>query len=68
MKKSVRVQQDAMDERIEIVKYRANHAIVKVKLQMYPEDTSSSFLLAFFFTANFTGYSGLLGEETSRNH
>lgn len=37
-----------MDERIEIVKYRANHAIVKVKLQMYPEDTSSSFLLAFF--------------------
>ena len=25
-------------------------------------------LLAFFFTVNFTGYSGLLGEETSRNH
>ena len=29
--------------------------------------SSSSFLLAFF-TANVTGYSRLLGEETSRNH
>ena len=39
MKKSGRLRQDAMDGQIEIVKYRANLAIVKVKLEMYPEDT-----------------------------
>ena len=26
------------------------------------------FFISLFFTANFTGYSRLLGEETSRNH
>ena len=39
VKKSARLQQHAMDRRIEIVKYRANLAIVKVKLEMYPEET-----------------------------
>ena len=39
VKKSARLQQHAMDRRIEIVNYRANLAIVKVKLEMYPEDT-----------------------------
>ena len=38
VKKSARLQQHAMDRRIEIVKYRANLAIVKVKLEMSPED------------------------------
>ena len=39
VKKSARLQQHAMDRWLEIVNYRANLAIVKVKLEMYPEDT-----------------------------
>ena len=39
VKKSARLQQHAMDRRIEIVNYRAYLAIVKVKLEMYPEET-----------------------------
>ena len=30
--------------------------------------SSSSFFITLFLTANFTGYSRLFGEETSRNH
>ena len=36
---SALLQQDAMDGWIEIVRYRANLAVVKVKLEMYTEDT-----------------------------
>ena len=39
LEKSARLRQDAKDGRMEIAIYRYNLDIVKVKLEMYPEDT-----------------------------
>ena len=38
-----------------------------MKIKLYPGFLHRRFI-SLFVTANFTGYSGLLGEETSRNH
>ena len=39
-----------------------------VKIEQWGTLSSSSFFISLFFTAKITGYSRLLGEETSRNH
>ena len=38
------------------------------KATKHESSSSSSFFISLFLTANFTGYSRLFGEETSRNH